>query len=66
MSRSRKKQPFIKDNCDKKYYNRPFRRTNKVRLQKGLYLLLMNEVVNQWDVCDWRSYCPEYEKVYRK
>lgn len=55
MSRSRKKAGIVKDKgCDSSFYNRRFRRINKRRLQLGQELLLLPEVVNDYDICDYK------------
>lgn len=66
MSRSRKRNPVIKDGGASRDYNKMFRRVNKVRLQKGKYLFLMNEIVNQWDICDWKHWDYDNPAIYRK
>ena len=66
MSRSYKKIPIVKDTCEKQKYNKPFRRANKVRLQQGFTLLLLNEVVNQHTVSDWKQYKYNDKKAFRK
>lgn len=64
MSRSKKK-PWYQDS-GWKGYNKLFRRTNKIRVNQGKEPLLMNELVCGYDVTDWKSYCPEDSKAYRK
>ena len=68
MSRSRKKFPVFKDNPDagekkswKKISARKYRRTfkpdeNVTRVSNKEY----HKHVDQWYVCDYRFYCPEY------
>lgn len=57
MSRSKKKNPISKDKGNTKY-NRILRAKNKQRLRKlmvddSTVFVLLDEAVNQWDVCDW-------------
>lgn len=56
MSRSRKKNPIIKAGrlFSRGEYNRRFRRINKIRIAKDLEPLKMDEVVNRYNVVDWR------------
>ena len=55
MSRSRKKRGIIKDKgCDSSFYNRRFRRINKLRLHLKLELLLLPEVVDDYIICDYK------------
>ncbi len=35
-------------------HNRKFRRVNKQRVKMGLEPKKMDELINQYDVCDWR------------
>lgn len=66
MSRSYKKQGILKDGSSwsKKQANRAFRSRNKHALRTTfihgdydeLKLFKMNEVVCQWDICDWKSF----------
>ena len=64
MSRSRKKIPVVKDKGDKSY-NKKLRRINKIRINQGKEPKQMNEVVNQYDVCDW-WFLTDDEKYKRK
>jgi hypothetical protein len=59
MSRSRKKVPVVKDKGPElKFYNRKFRRKEKQALQEGKDPpVRTSEVVNDWDVCDWKADC---------
>ena len=63
MSRSYKKNPIIKDKgLKRKDYNSVFRRINKQRINQGKEPFhYTNEVVNGWDVCDWRFHAEEFE-----
>jgi len=66
MSRSKRK-PWVKDsNKYNNWYNKLHRRTNKVRVSQGKRPLNMVELVDPWDVCDWRWGCPEEIEAYRK
>ena len=66
MSRSCKKRGVLKDGSSwsKKHANRVFRSRNKHSLRivfingdyDELMLFKMNELVNQWDICDWKSF----------
>ena len=57
MSRSRKKHGVIKDRGLRRAdYNRRFRRVNKQRIQMGKDPYQLNELVESWDVCDWKQY----------
>ena len=57
MSRSRKKHGWIKDRGWKKgIYNKQFRRVNKQRISMGKHPLQMKELINPYDVCDWKIY----------
>lgn len=66
MSRSRKKYGIIKDggSWSKQYSNQKFRSRNKHALRSvivsgdydELQLFNRNELVNQWDICDWKSH----------
>ncbi|MEL7426912.1 MAG: hypothetical protein AAFN81_28225, partial [Bacteroidota bacterium] len=40
--------------CDSSFYNRRFRRINKQRLQLGQEPLLLPEVVNDYEICDYK------------
>ena len=57
MSRSYKK-PIKKDKTGR-WYNKTFRRINKHRIKFGLEPKLMNELVNPYDVSDWKC-MPEF------
>lgn len=65
MSRSFKKHGVIKD-IGLRTYNRIFRRVNKQRINMGLDPKEMKEVVNQYDVCDYRQHWDEkwWKKIY--
>lgn len=73
MSRSKKKNPISKDKGNTKY-NRILRAKNKQRLRKlmvddSTVFVLLDEAINQWDVCDWivrdlDFYLPN-EKTYK-
>lgn len=74
MSRSRKKHGVVKDRGGIRTYNRAFRRINRQRITCGMEPLLMDEVINQYDVCDyrfrwnekwWRSYFDNPRIQYR-
>jgi hypothetical protein len=65
MSRSKKKTPIIKQKGIKEY-NKIIRRRNKMRIEQGLDPQEINEIVNQWDICDYRFYSPKDETVTRK
>lgn len=59
MSRSRKKNPIKKDKgLKRKSYNNAFRRINKQSKEPFRYT---NEIVNGWDVCDWKFHAEEFE-----
>ena len=62
MSRSYKK-PIIKDSKGSKWYNKLFRRTNKQRVNSNREPKLMKELVNDWDICDWRWFIVEKEDI---
>jgi len=63
MSRSKKKHPIVKDKgLKRKDYNSAFRRINKQRIWEGKEPYhRTNEVVNGWDVCDWKFDARNYE-----
>lgn len=65
MSRSRKKNPWVKDKTGR-WYNKLFRRVNKQRIKDFKEPKLMQELVNDYDVCDYKFYNPEEKKYYRK
>lgn len=65
MSKSYRK-PFWKDKSDHTWYNRIFRRVNKQLLKEEKELKQMRELVNDWDVCDWKWYNPDDKYLYRK
>ncbi len=56
MSRSYKKHGIIKDGGGywKVKSNQIFRRRNKVQLKTGQDFFQRNELVNQWDICDYK------------
>ena len=64
MSRSRKKTPCVKDNTTwgKLQSSRRLRRCHKVQLRialvsnsfENIILKHSNELISQYDVCDWR------------
>lgn len=55
MSRSRKKNGVITDRIfSRPEYNRRFRRVNKHRVKNGKEPFLMYELINPWDVIDWK------------
>lgn len=61
MSRSRKKNPIIKDNADTGLYWRVIRREWKQKLHRNwddpdLYLRNRREIINDYDYVDWRWY----------
>lgn len=64
MSRSRKKQAVYKDpsNTDgKKFANRKLRRKVKQALQReDEDMPLLDEVMNQYDVCDFKVFGDKY------
>ena len=54
MSRSFKKFGRIKDSgTPRAIYNRRFRRVNRQRINQGKYPLLMSELIDDYDVCDF-------------
>lgn len=66
MSRSYKKINIVKDSKGTdNWYNKVFRRTNKQRINFGKDPLPMNELVNKYDVRDYRFFTP-YNKDLRK
>lgn len=76
MSRSRKKNPVVKDKGHMlDLYNKRFRRINKQRIAHSKEPFLMKEIVNDWDVCDYKftfftksdkESCLWHEKYMRK
>lgn len=56
MSRSYRKTAILTDSDKQKKQaaNRKHRRANKVRVQQGKEPVLMHELVNQYDVCDYK------------
>ena len=57
MSRSRKKHGVSKDRGERRAdYNRRFRRVNRQRVHMGKDPYQMRELVNPYDVCDWKSH----------
>ncbi len=61
MSRSIKKYGVIKDKGSaKSIYNKIFRRVNKQRVPLGKEPKLMREIVNDYDVCDYKFFWSEY------
>lgn len=57
MSRSRKKHGVLKHRgMRRSHYNRIFRRVNKQRIQLGKEPKLMNELINPYNVCDYRFF----------
>ncbi len=57
MSRSYKKHGIIKDKgLSRGEYNRRFRRVNRQRVKQGKDPKLMLELINQYDVCDYKMY----------
>lgn len=66
MSRSRKKTPIVKDKgYNRGERNRCIRRINKIRVKMGLEPKMTNEVLNQYDVCDFWFF-DKSAKKYRK
>lgn len=66
MSRSTRK-PWVKDSKPSdNSYNKIFRRVNKQRIKSFKEPLLMRELINDYDICDWNFYNPEDEWKYRK
>ena len=66
MSRSYKKHAVQKDSKEKdNSYNKVFRRVNKQRLHKGKEPILMNELINQWDICDFKFVANKYDSWYK-
>lgn len=59
MSNSYKKKAIVKDKTNHKWYNRIFRRVNKQRVKSNKEPKLMRELINDWDVCD-------YKFIYKK
>ena len=57
MSKSRKKNPFIKDKAmTSREYNKIFRRVNKQRLEQGKRpFIKIRELINDYDICDWKQ-----------
>lgn len=57
MSRSRKRHQIVKDKgLSRREYNSRFRRVNKIRIKIGLEPLKMYELVNPYDVSDWKFF----------
>ena len=57
MSRSYKKHGIIKDKgMSRGEYNRRFRRVNRQLIKEGKNPKLMYEVINPYDVCDYKMY----------
>ena len=57
MSRSYKKFGIIKDKgLTRREYNRRFRRANRQRIKQGKDPKLMNEIIDTYDVCDFKIY----------
>lgn len=55
MSRSYKKQLVVKDTSTKRgERNRMVRRVNKILVTIGKEPKLADEIINQYDVCDWK------------
>lgn len=55
MSRSTKKIGIIKDKgMPRGIYNRRFRRVNKQRVNEGKEPFLLKELINGYDVCDFK------------
>lgn len=56
MSKSYKKYGILKIGYPwaKTIANRKLRRRNKIRVQHGKYPLMPKEVVNQYDIIDWK------------
>ena len=66
MSRSRKKFPMVKDNgrsktWQKRQANKKVRNTEDIEDGKAY-----KKEYNSWNICDWKWYLPEDEKVRRK
>lgn len=69
MSRSRRKSPWYKYGklFNTGEYNRKFRRVNKIRVSMGKEPLKMYELVNPYNVWDWKSFITEeYKHLLRK
>jgi hypothetical protein len=67
MSKSYKKHPIVKDKKPKdNFYNKVFRRTNKVLLNMDKELKLQDELVNQYDISDYRFIIDENDNNYNK
>ena len=72
MSRSYKKNVVYKDGGkkDKQLANRKIRRVNKIRVTQEDTPLQSKELVNPYDVCDYKCWVYEenedYEKIKRK
>lgn len=63
MSRSYKK-PIVKDeNKGGNWHNKLFRRTNKQRINSDREPKLMKELVNDWDICDWKYYPERWKRI---
>lgn len=68
MSRSRKKEPIIKDKgSQKEIYNRKFRRVCKqVNIEDDTIFPNSRELTNDYNICDWKFDARDYrseEKV---
>jgi hypothetical protein len=69
MSRSRKKNAFVKDSGNHKNFMRKLshsrvRKQVRQRLSQGKYeepMPLNRELTNQWSVCDWKWYFNQQE-----
>lgn len=70
MSRSYKKKSILKDNGGmKKHSHAKFRRKSKQKIQEQDFDSLPNyqrEVVNQYDVCDWKFIYEQEDDYYEK
>lgn len=48
-----------------RWYNKIFRRVNKMRVKCGKEPLLMKELIDDWDVCDWKAIWTKHDiKAY--
>lgn len=67
MGKSRKKQPWVKDKKPRSnFYNKVFRRTNKILINKGEEPIASKSLVNQYDVCDYKFMIEEDSKYMYK
>lgn len=63
MSRSRKKEPIVKNKGDQEYNKRIRRVCKQMRVDEATIYPLSNEITNQYDICDWKCDARDFGKI---